>query len=129
MDLEGAEGGETNKEDEDEDERKTSVSGEGGKVIESQIWAVAKWVSWGWGGEGICFHSVNQPALEPRSSQVLSGGLRLGKSTSPRHETPVPSMATLHTAHTGTFFRKTFSRKLCGSAFRGWGWGDRQTGV
>lgn len=30
-------------------------------------------------------------------------------------------MVTLHTAHTGVFFRKTFSRKLCGSAFLGCG--------
>lgn len=28
-------------------------------------------------------------------------------------------MVTLHTAQTGGFFRKTFSRKLCGSAFLG----------
>lgn len=46
-----------------------------------------------------------------------------------RQETPVPSMVTLHTAHTGAFFRKTFSRKLCGSAFLGCGWDDRQTEV
>jgi hypothetical protein len=38
-------------------------------------------------------------------------------------------MVTLHTAHTGVFFRKTFSRKLCGSAFLGCGWDDRQIGV
>lgn len=30
-------------------------------------------------------------------------------------------MVTLHTAQTGGFFRKTFSRKLCGSAFLGCG--------
>lgn len=30
-------------------------------------------------------------------------------------------MVTLHTAHTGAFFRKTFSLKLCGSAFLGCG--------
>lgn len=28
-------------------------------------------------------------------------------------------MVTLHTAHTGAFFRKAFSLKLCGSAFLG----------
>lgn len=47
-----------------------------------------------------------------------------GRGTSPLQETPVPSMVTLHTAQTGGFFRKTFSRKLCGSAFLGWGWRD-----
>lgn len=41
------------------------------------------------------------------------------QGTSPLHDTPVPSMVTLHTAQTGGFFRKTFSRKLCGSAFLG----------
>lgn len=41
------------------------------------------------------------------------------QGASPLHETPVPSMVTLHTAQTGGFFRKTFSRKLCGSAFLG----------
>lgn len=59
-----------------------------------------------------------------------SGGLRVGgNSTSPRQETPVPSMVTLHTAHTGAFFRKTFSLKLCGSAFLGCGRDGRQTEV
>lgn len=41
------------------------------------------------------------------------------QGTSPLHDTPVPSTVTLHTAQTGGFFRKTFSRKLCGSAFLG----------
>lgn len=38
-------------------------------------------------------------------------------------------MVTLHTAQTGGFFRKTFSRKLCGSAFLGWVKGQTQTEV
>lgn len=41
----------------------------------------------------------------------------------------MPSMVTLHTAHTGAFFRKAFSLKLCGSAFLGCGRDGRQMEV
>lgn len=58
--------------------------------------------------------------LELCDTVVLGGGSQITEQgASPLHETPVPSMVTLHTAQTGDFFRKTFSRKLCGSAFRG----------
>lgn len=72
-------------------------------------------------------HTLQFLLLELGSMVALVEGLSQGQSTSPLHETPVPSMITLHTAHTGAFFRKTFSRKLCGSALLGCRWRDRQT--
>lgn len=82
--------------------------------------------------EGTCFCPVSLPAPGASAVGALSGGLRAGGNgnvTSPRQETPVPSMVTLHTAHTGAFFRKAFSLKLCGSAFLGCGRNGRQIEV
>lgn len=89
-------------------------------------------LSWVDVSEGTCFCPVSLPAPGASAVGALSRGLRAGgngNGTSPRQETPVPSMVTLHTAHTGAFFRKAFSLKLCGSAFLGCGRDGRQMEV